>query len=678
MPPGVFMEIQMTKNFSTAPRLLTISLCIGALVLAGCDKAPTNTPAPLASTQDPAGSIPPPSVPQTQQQPPAAAPVQASYTPPSAEQLYQMVAPIALYPDKLVAQILAGATYPDQITAAHEWLAQNRNLKAGPLADAANQQPWDPSVKSLTAFRPVIDQMAGNIPWTQALGQAYYNDPADVMNAIQVMRQRAAKAGRLKNNDKMRVVTAAPPPNYAPAPDMQPVYAGPAVIEAPQEFITIEPVQPDVVYVPAYDPQVIYGEPQPVYPGYAYAPPVQVVSSPGYSGGQVLAAGALAFGAGVIVGAALERHDWGWHSWNMNWGAPRWRDRGPAPQPAFARPAVVYNNSTYISRSTTVVNNVRNVNVYNNNAGPRGVLPPGAPPNFAAGSAAAQQLQQQQQQQQRALFAQQQAQQQQQQQRLQQQAALAQQQQQQQARAQQQAQQRQQEQVQRQQVMQQQQAQNQARQQQQQTAQQEQMRRQQQAQQQAQQQQQAREQQARQARGLIQPQQPQQQQQAQQQAQLAQQRQQQQAAQEQRRQQQAQLEQSRSQQNQQEQMRRQQQADQQARAQQQAQRQQEQIQRQQAMQQQQAQNQARQQQMAQQEQMHRQQQAARMQQQQQQQQQAMQQQRQQQMQQQQARAQQQAQQQQQQAQQQQQRMAAAAAAARQHQPRRPGEPDRPQ
>ena len=103
------------------------------------------------------------------------------------------------------------ATYPDQITAAHDWLAQNRNLKAGPLADAANQQPWDPSVKSLTAFRPVIDQMAGNIPWTQALGQAYYNDPADVMNAIQVMRQRAAKAGRLKNNDKLRVASAATP-----------------------------------------------------------------------------------------------------------------------------------------------------------------------------------------------------------------------------------------------------------------------------------------------------------------------------------------------------------------------------------------------------------------------------------------------------------------------------------
>jgi hypothetical protein len=198
------MELQMTKNLPLAPRLLTISLCIGALVLAGCDKTPsTPAAAPTAAATDPATTIPAPSVPQTPA--PAAAPVQAAYTPPAAEQLYQMVAPIALYPDKLVAQILAGATYPEQITAAHEWLAQNRNLKAGPLSDAANQQPWDPSVKSLTAFRPVIDQMAGNIPWTEALGQAYYNDPADVMNAIQVMRQRASKAGRLKNNDKLRV-----------------------------------------------------------------------------------------------------------------------------------------------------------------------------------------------------------------------------------------------------------------------------------------------------------------------------------------------------------------------------------------------------------------------------------------------------------------------------------------
>lgn len=194
-------------------RRLMASLCVAALFVAGCDK-----PAP-----------PPPAAeaPATQAPAPVAAPVPAAYTPPSAEQLYQLVAPIALYPDKLVAQILAGATYPDQITAAHGWLQQNPTLKAGPLADAANQQPWDPSVKSLTAFRPVMDQMAGNIAWTTSLGKAYYNDPADVMNAIQVMRQRAAKAGRLKNNDKLRIARAATPPNYTPAPDMQPMYAGP-------------------------------------------------------------------------------------------------------------------------------------------------------------------------------------------------------------------------------------------------------------------------------------------------------------------------------------------------------------------------------------------------------------------------------------------------------------------
>jgi hypothetical protein len=266
------MELEMTNN-NLAPRLLTISLCIGALVLAGCDKTPVTPSQPVAAS-DPATGIPAPSVPQTPAAAAPAAAVPAAYTPPAAEQLYQMVAPIALYPDKLVAQILASATYPEQITAAHAWLGQNRSLKAGPLADAANQQPWDPSVKSLTAFRPVVDQLAGNIPWTTALGEAYYNDPADVMNAIQVMRQRAAKAGRLKNNDKLRVASAATPRNYVPAPDMQAMYGGPAVIEAPQELITIEPVQPDVVYVPAYDPQVIYGAPEPVYPGYAYAPPL--------------------------------------------------------------------------------------------------------------------------------------------------------------------------------------------------------------------------------------------------------------------------------------------------------------------------------------------------------------------------------------------------------------------
>jgi hypothetical protein len=639
----------MTTSLRRTPlaRLLTISLCIGALGVAGCNKTDSTPSAPAPAPAPPAAATPAPA---------PAAPAPAAYTPPSAEQLYQLVAPIALYPDKLVAQVLAGATYPDQVTAAHGWLAQNAALKGGPLADAANQQPWDPSVKSLTAFRPVLDQMAGNIAWTEALGQAYYNDPADVMNAIQVMRQRASAAGRLKNNDKLRVASAATPRNYAPAPDMQPVYAGPAVVEPPPQFITIEPARPDVVYVPSYDPQRIYGEPVPVYPGYAYTPPVEV--APGYSRGQVAAAGAFTFGLGVVVGAALERHDWGWRSWDVNWGAPRYRDRDRdrAVQPAYARPAVVYNNSTYISRSTTVVNNVRNV--YNNNA-PRS-LPPGAPaPNFAAAPGLpppqnAQFAQQQQQREQQAR---------------QQQAFMRQQQEQQQAaqQAQQlQARQRQQEQQERQARLQQHQQQDRLQRQQAQ-----------QAQQQAQQQERLARQQARNTppqapQALLQQQQQDQArrqqaaQQQQQQARAASQAQQQQAMQERQQQRQsAQQEQSRRQQMQQ------QQAQQQARVLQQQQAQQQQVQRQQAQQQ------ARQQQH--QEQLQRQQQQAQAaRQQQQQRQQAMQQQQQQRQQQQAQQQAQQAQQIRQQQQQAQQHAAAAAAAAHRRPPGRPGEPPKDQ
>ena len=249
-------------------RALTLSLCTAALVLAGCDKSETPVaqnaaaPAPQGAASVPAAAAPAP-----------AAPMPVAYVPPAAEELYQMVAPIALYPDKLVAQVLAGATYPEQITSAQEWLKQNPTLKAGALADAVNQQPWDPSVKSLTAFRNVMDQMAGNLPWTEALGKAYYNDPADVMNAIQVMRQRASKAGRLKNNDKLKVATAAAPANYTPAPDPQGAYAGPLIVEPPQQLITIQQAQPDVVYVPSYNPQQIYGEPVAAYPCLLYTSP---------------------------------------------------------------------------------------------------------------------------------------------------------------------------------------------------------------------------------------------------------------------------------------------------------------------------------------------------------------------------------------------------------------------
>ncbi|MCU6499243.1 DUF3300 domain-containing protein [Rugamonas sp. A1-17] len=328
-----------TKNLSS---VVTSSLLLGMLTLAGCDKPAAPPPQTNAAADAPAQPAP--------------------YTPPTAEQLSQMVAPIALFPDKLVAQVLAGATYPDQIAAANQWLGQNPSLKGAALQTAESGQPWDVSVKSLTAFPNVLGQMAGNIQWTTALGEAYVNDPNDVMNAIQQMRLRAQQSGNLRTSPHLKVATVArpaPPPAYEPPPSGEPVvYQGPPVIHTPPHIIVIEPAEPDVVYVPRYNPEVVYGAPVRVYPGWTDRQPAYVADN-------TIATGAITFGIGVLVGAAVSHHDgWGWNSWGVNWGGPP-RDAGPAP--GWERPAVVYNNATYVSKSVTVVNRVNNVNIVNNN-----------------------------------------------------------------------------------------------------------------------------------------------------------------------------------------------------------------------------------------------------------------------------------------------------------------------
>ncbi|MEE4409403.1 MULTISPECIES: DUF3300 domain-containing protein [unclassified Serratia (in: enterobacteria)] len=295
---------------------LTGLICLALLPLSGCDQK--SVAGVMGVTQ------------------PVAAP---AYTPLSADQLYQLVSPVALFPDKLLAQVLAGAGYPDQISAADNWLAQNRSLQPAALTTAADAQPWDPSVRSLVQFPDVLDQMAKNLPWTSALGNAYANDPTDVMNAVQVMRQRAANKGTLKSSPQQRVVIA-PIARTLQQPYQQ------TVVAAPDRVIVIEPSQPDVVYVPRYDPWVAYGEAVPIYPGYHYQP------ASGYSGGDMLAAGVISFGVGIAVGALLNQHDNSWHNWDVHWN-----DR---------RQPVIYNNAPYISHSTTVINRVSNINQYNN------------------------------------------------------------------------------------------------------------------------------------------------------------------------------------------------------------------------------------------------------------------------------------------------------------------------
>lgn len=319
----------------TLTMVVSSSLLLG--MLSGCNKTPDT---------------------QQQSSAPLATASPAPYTPPTAEQLSQMVAPIALFPDKLLGQVLAGATYPAQISAADQWLAQNPTLKGDALQSAEANQPWDVSVKGLTAFPSVLDQMAGNIQWTTSLGQAYANDPTDVMNAIQLLRQRAQQAGTLKSSQHLIVSTRErelpPRETSVTVVDSEPH----RIVMPPKTTIIIEPAEPDVVYVPHYNPAVVYGAPVAVYPGWVYREPV-------YTHQDLVTTGALSFGVGVLVGAMVDHHSsWGWNAWGVDWGSPM-------PHPGYGGgwrpPAVVYNNNTYVTKSVSVVNRVNNVNVTNNN-----------------------------------------------------------------------------------------------------------------------------------------------------------------------------------------------------------------------------------------------------------------------------------------------------------------------
>lgn len=218
------------------------------------------------------------------------------------EQLQQLVAPIALYPDSLVAQILAASTFPEQVVVADRWVQANPDLTGDALAQAVDQQPWDPSVKALTAFPSVLGNMDKNLSWTSSLGDAYYNQQQDVMDAVQVMRQRAQDAGNLRSTPQQSVTTQ-------------------------DSTINIEPASPDVVYVPAYDPWLVYGGPIVAWPGWYPYPGI-------WYGGPYLYFGP-GFGIGFFGG-----YGWGWGHWGFDW------------HNRYA----IYNHNRYYSRSNTFYN----------------------------------------------------------------------------------------------------------------------------------------------------------------------------------------------------------------------------------------------------------------------------------------------------------------------------------
>ena len=212
---------------------------------------------------------------------PAAQAQAPKYPQQTLEQLQQLVAPIALYPDSLVAQILAASTFPEQVVEADRWVQTHPGLKGDALGHAVDQQPWDASVKALTAFPSVLGNMDKNLSWTSSLGDAYYNQQPEVMDAIQVMRRRAEQTGNL---------TSTPQQN----------------VETQGSTIVIQPAAPEVVYVPAYDPWVVYGDPIVAWPGWYPYPGI-------WNDGPY-----LSWGIGFEIGSYWG-FGWGWGHWGFDW-----------------------------------------------------------------------------------------------------------------------------------------------------------------------------------------------------------------------------------------------------------------------------------------------------------------------------------------------------------------------
>jgi hypothetical protein len=239
---------------------------------------------------------------------------QSQIQPLNASQLEQLVAPIALYPDPLVAQVLTAATYAAQVADADRWRQAQGYAPAEQIAAGADAQNWDPSVKALTAFPQVLSEMDRNMRWTTDLGNAYYNQPQDILQAVQVMRQRAQAAGNLQNTPQENV-------SYD------------------QGNIEVAPANPQVVYVPAYNPWAVYGQPVSPYPGFSLLGAIGsfVGGALGVGLGVGFGASPVSFGLGILM-TAFNRTPFGFIGWGLSWLSQ----------------AVLFHQSNYFTHSTTV------------------------------------------------------------------------------------------------------------------------------------------------------------------------------------------------------------------------------------------------------------------------------------------------------------------------------------
>lgn len=231
---------------------------------------------------------------------------------PSEEQLTQLLAPIALYPDPLLAQIVAASADPQQIVDADAWLKQNSNLQGAALTDAAQKQGFDPAFISLVTFPTVLDAMAKNIDDYAALGAASKANPASVTAAIQSLRQQAYASGALDNNQYQNVAVEQ---------------------QDGAQVVTVQPANPQVVYVPVYQPSAVF-----------------------VSGPSVVTAPLVTFGTGIAIGILLTNQPWGWHGWGWGWGGRgviyqnnvwRYNYRYHSPRPYYRPRPPVYNRPVY-------------------------------------------------------------------------------------------------------------------------------------------------------------------------------------------------------------------------------------------------------------------------------------------------------------------------------------------
>jgi hypothetical protein len=261
----------------------------------------------------------PPTVPATRAElvsQEASAPAQEAPKIPN-DQLDALVSPIALYPDPLLAQVLAASTYPLEIMQLQQWLAKNKDLKDKALADAVAKQPWDSSVQAMATLPDLVKRLADDIQWATDLGNAFLAQQSDVMDAVQRMRAKAKDTGNLKSNEQMKVETK--------------------VVEN-KSVVVIQQSSPEVVYVPSYNPTVVYGPPVYPYPPVAYPPP-----------GYYAAGMAISFGVGVAMGAA----------WGGGWGNCGWGGNNN----------ITINNNNNYNRNTNVSGGNRNTSVASGNRG---------------------------------------------------------------------------------------------------------------------------------------------------------------------------------------------------------------------------------------------------------------------------------------------------------------------